>query len=153
MGRNNSLPFLYCDSLPGAYVCQLVGLSAWPLDFNCIRFIFLPESKARDELALREIARAAADHLPLFFIARHNPEYRANAIAVRLGANQLDAQAVICRAFVAEQVRTSTIGGHEHIQRAVVVYVRISCAAADTRCCEDLAERLGDLNKLSAAQI
>src|SRR5256885_4549379 len=79
---NDSLAFLNRYRLPGIYVRQFVGLAARPLDFNRVGFFFLSKTKRRDQLALRKIAGAAADHLRLFYLAGNQPDHGADAIAI-----------------------------------------------------------------------
>src|SRR6478609_7354315 len=91
-GSNDSLAFLNRDGLAGIDVCEFVRLPAGPLDFDRLDVISWAQSKGLYEFTLRKVAGTAANHLPLFFISRHNPDHRANAIAVRFRSYKLDAQ-------------------------------------------------------------
>src|SRR6185312_9349595 len=96
---------------------------------------------------------AAPDHLRLFDITGENLDDGADAIAIGLRSEQLNADAVIACTLIAIQIGATAIGGHQHVKRAIIVYVGISRATTDAWCSETCAKRLRDLNKLAATQI
>jgi len=60
---------------------------------------------------------------------------------------------VIVPAFVVEQISAAAVGGHHDIQRAVVINIAISSAAADSWRSEGSAETLRHFDELAAANI
>src|SRR5437762_1330227 len=77
----------------------------------------------------------------------------ANAIAIGFSSNQLDSQAVIGAAIVAEKSGRSTVRGHNYIEIAVIVDVGIGCPTRDART-REICSHLGrSLSKLSLAEI
>src|SRR6185312_4767646 len=96
---------------------------------------------------------AAPDHLRLFDITGENLDDGADAIAIGLRSEQLNADAVIACTLIAIQIGTTAIGGHQHVKRAIIVYVGISRATTDAWCSETCAKRLRYLDKLAITQI
>ncbi len=80
-------------------------------------------------------------------------DQRANAIAIRFRSCQLDAQAAVRPAFVMKQICAATIRGHQDIERAVVINICVSRAAADSGRSEGAAKSLRDFHELASAKI
>src|SRR5436309_845502 len=98
---NDSLAFLNRYRLPGIYVRQFVGLAARPLDFNRVGFSARAKAERGDQLTLRKIAGAAANHLRLLNLAGNKPDHGADSVAIGLRSHQLDPQAAIRCSFAA----------------------------------------------------
>src|SRR5579872_3459209 len=102
--------FLDGDELVGVNFGKRVDLAAGPADFDGVSYGVRAEPKRQHQLARRKIARAAAQH---FILSDGGSGRRsaggghanrgADAIAIRLRADEFDAQAVIVRADVVEE--------------------------------------------------
>src|SRR6516225_8078299 len=93
--RYDTFAFLHCDGLISSDVGELVGFSAGPFDPRRGDIGFVSQTEREHQFALREIAGAASQHLPLLSAGVFNADHRANAIAVRACAAKLYAQSVI----------------------------------------------------------
>src|SRR6185369_1273112 len=93
--RSKLATFFNRDNTRGFHVRQLIDLSAGPADFDSVRLRSCSQAEGQDSFALRQIARAAAQHLALCLAARSNAHEGAKSVAIGLCAFQPNSQAVI----------------------------------------------------------
>src|SRR3954447_3946145 len=106
------------------------------------------------EVVLREIAAAPANLLPLLDAAGDAPHPRANRIAIRRDAGELQRDPVVTRiALTAEEVRPIVDVRDRHIDLAVVVEIAERRAAPRLRRRDRRAEPLGDIDEASIAAV
>src|SRR5579863_849453 len=113
-GGNDSLAFLNDDDLVRFYVFDQVLVTTRPknLQSRNLCTAWLPQSERHWQLTLRQVAR------PAFYHARHRRvrtrrerDLCADAIAIGLGAYQLDAQHIVLICVVVAQKACRTIVG------------------------------------------
>src|SRR5580704_7930059 len=123
-GGDDAGAFCYCDDLIGVDVLNsFVALTAGPADDDRADFGVSAEAKGEDQLAGREVAATASEHLYLSLasdnssafsyanaISVHDPDGGAEAVAIGFCADELDAEAVICGARVLEESGGAAVG-------------------------------------------
>src|SRR5262249_15676879 len=132
---------------------QVIFDAAGPLDVDGGRRVFR-ETERQREIALRLVARSAADDAPLLADCALDADDGADAVAVGLHAAGSDAEKVVpVPAVVAKEVRRTVIGGDEHVEVAVVVDVRVRGAASADRALKVRSDRVAGVLELSLSEI
>src|SRR6202035_432042 len=131
---------------------QMVHLSAGPGNLHAVSPGCRAQAEGQDQFALGEIS-AAVQILILGVVADPEAHGGADAVAGGFCAHQLDSEAVVCAAGVAEERGGSSVGGHQDVGVAVIIYVRESCAAAEAGRAEIGAEFEGYIFELSSAAV
>src|SRR5438094_6326650 len=112
------------------------------------------ESEVHTQIVLRQVAAAAADLLPLLDPAGQRPHARADRIAIRLHADELQREPVMRGiALEAEQVRRVVDVRDGDVDLPVVVDIAERRAAPGLRRRRRRAEPLGHVRKSSVAEI
>src|SRR5471030_386038 len=127
----NPAPLVDRQKLVGRYVPNLLFAPAGPFHLDGRSVVFAkPESQG--QVALRTVARSAANGVPLLAPGALHAHHGPDTVAIRLGPGQSHAQQVVAvAAVIAEQVSRSVVGGNQKIQVAVMVKIRIGGAAGD----------------------
>ena len=92
---SNAFGFSDGDCRAGGDGREAIDLAAGPADFYGVSFVTLSQAKGQDQFAGGKITGAAAQHLRLRFAASSELHSGADAVAIGLRADQLDAQTVI----------------------------------------------------------
>src|SRR6185312_11961264 len=150
--RSDSLSFFHNHGLIAIEIAQVVHLSAWPVNLYGVRFSSSAQAESHDQLTLRQIA-AAVQHLVLRVRSVFQADDGANAVAVGLVSNELDSQAMIGSADIAEEDHCPGVGGNEQVEVAVVIDICISRSAGHARRAELRPHLRRHLFKLSLPQV
>src|SRR5215471_12503026 len=94
-GGGDALSFGDGEGCAGGDGGETIDLAAGPADFDGIGFVARAEAEGQDQFAGRKIAGAAAEHFRLGIAASGELYDSADAVAVGLGADQFETQAVI----------------------------------------------------------
>src|SRR5215469_3987602 len=122
--RYDSLPFLYGYGLAGGNVREFLDLSAWPFDPHRLDFAGGTEAKGKDQFALREVAGAAAQHLPLALAAVLDAHHGSDAVAVGGRSPQFHAERMISvAAIVAKEICRTSVGSDQEVEVAIIIYI------------------------------
>jgi len=127
-------------------------LAARPGDFHAISLGGFSQAKSQGKFALRAVARAGVDGLPVGDAARSDADFSAHAVAVRARTDGLNADGVVAAAAdVTEKVSRAAIGGHQDIRRAIIIDIRVGGAPRHQAAREP--ELLSDFLKLVGALV
>src|ERR1700735_2705614 len=111
------------------------------------------QSECQNQLAGRQIARSSAQHLRLRVASGAHTYDGANAVAIRFRSDQLNTQAMILRAGVAEQSGRTAVGCEQQIKGPVVVDIAVGRASCHTRRSKRRPRGCGHLFEFSVAEI
>src|SRR5262249_23756916 len=114
----------------------------------------LAQAEGQRQIALRRIARPAADRVALLAACALHPDCGPDAVAIGFAADGAYTDPVVAiAAIVAIEVRRALVGSHEQVQVAVVIDIGVSGPAGDNRPIERRAHRWRGILELALAEI
>src|SRR5215467_14884429 len=132
--RANPLIFNHLMCVSGGDSAELLGASAGPFYGDLIDLVGAADAERYGAFGLRKVARTAAHDAHLAGSAEADSHHRADGVAVRFAAGEIQAERPVPGLdVVAEQIGRSVVGGEENVHVAVAVVVTESQTAPDAR--------------------
>src|SRR3954454_6953598 len=132
LAAQDAAEFVDREELTRGDVRQLLDRATGPLDFDGSGDGLGAQAEGESQVALRAVAGAAADAVPLLARLAFDADDGADAVAIRLRAHGADGEPVIAiAAVIAEKVGGAVVGGDEQVEVAVMVDVGVGGAASD----------------------
>src|SRR5262249_43313336 len=113
--RRGLIAFFDQKELVGLQVRKTLARAAGPLDLEGIDFGVTAEAEGERQFALRAVARAAVDHLPLRAGSGSDADQTTDPVAIRFGPRCLYPQPMIAIPVVSQKVGGPAVGGDQYI--------------------------------------
>src|SRR3989442_370190 len=159
-GTEDAFAFFDEDHLVGLDVAERLDEAAGPADFQEFDVLGFADAEMDAQIILRKIAAAAAHFVYLRMEALFAREVRdafyarADAAAIRFGADGFDFDPIVARTRVATQkLRVIVDGVDHHVEVAVIVKVAEGAAARRDRGGDSRSSVVGNVFETAVAEI
>jgi hypothetical protein len=138
------------EELVRGNIGDLLAGAARPLDFEGRNQGVPTQAKCQSQIALRAIARSAADDVPLLAGTALDAHDGTNAVAVRFSTHRADGQPMVAvPKIVAVKIGRTIVGSDEKVEIAVAIDIGVGRTAGDDRARKLLSNGGGSTFKLA----